>query len=164
MAYGPNAQDLSNPHGKILRINKDGSVPADNPFVGQPGKLDAIWAYGFRNPWRFQFDSATGDLYGGDVGNFSWEEINHIVKGANYGWPIHEGMCASACTGYTDPIHAYPHAGDSSAVTGGPVYRAGMFPPEYAGDLFFADYAKGFIKHADLDANGNITAVHSSTT
>ena len=58
--YGPNAQDLSNPHGKILRINRDGSIPADNPFAGQPGKLGAIWAYGFRNPWRFQFDSATG--------------------------------------------------------------------------------------------------------
>jgi glucose/arabinose dehydrogenase len=53
---GSNAQDLSNPHGKILRINRDGSIPADNPFAGQPGKLGAIWAYGFRNPWRFQFD------------------------------------------------------------------------------------------------------------
>jgi glucose/arabinose dehydrogenase len=69
--YGPNAQDLSNPHGKILRINRDGSIPADNPFAGQPGKLGAIWAYGFRNPWRFQFDSATGRLYGGDVGDFT---------------------------------------------------------------------------------------------
>src|SRR4029077_17332397 len=57
--YPPNAQSLSNPHGKILRINKDGTVPADNPFVGQPGALPEIWAYGFRNPWRFQFDSAT---------------------------------------------------------------------------------------------------------
>ena len=76
--YPPNAQDLSNPHGKLLRINPDGSIPADNPFAGQPGKLGAIWAYGFRNPWRFQFDSATGRLFGGDVGDFSWEERNRI--------------------------------------------------------------------------------------
>jgi glucose/arabinose dehydrogenase len=60
--HGPNAQNLSNPHGKILRINKDGSIPADNPLAGQPGKLGAIWAYGLRNPWRIQFDSATGQL------------------------------------------------------------------------------------------------------
>jgi glucose/arabinose dehydrogenase len=157
---GALAQDLSSPHGKILRINKDGSIPADNPFAGQPGKLGAIWAYGFRNPWRFQFDSATGQLFGGDVGNYSWEELNHIVKGANYGWPIHEGMCSSGCSGYADPIHAYPHAGESAAVTGGPVYREEMFPPDYRGDLFFGDYAKGFIKNADLDSDGNITAVH----
>ena len=156
----PLAQELNNPHGKILRIEKDGSIPADNPFAGQPGKLGAIWAYGFRNPWRFQFDSATGLLYGGDVGDFSWEEVNRIVKGGNYGWPLHEGMCTSGCAGYINPIFAYPHAGESAAVTGGPVYRHTAFPTEYVGDLFFGDYAKGFIKHADLDSNGDITAVH----
>jgi glucose/arabinose dehydrogenase len=159
--YGPHAQDLNSPHGKILRINKDGSIPADNPFAGQPGKLGAIWAYGFRNPWRFQFDSVTGQLYGGDVGDFSWEEVNRIVKGGNYGWPLKEGMCTSACAGFIDPIYTYPHDNASAAVTGGPVYRGGAFPPEYAGDLFFGDYAKGFIKHADLDASGDITAVHA---
>ncbi len=161
---GTNAQDLRSPHGKILRINRDGSIPADNPFAGQPGKLGAIWAYGFRNPWRFQFDSATGDLYGGDVGDFTWEEVNHIVKGGNYGWPLWEGVCPVSCPGYLNPIHAYPHAGESAAVTGGPVYRANMFPSEYQGDLFFADYAKGFIKTAELDASGNITAVRDFDT
>ncbi len=156
---GTNAQDLDNPHGKILRINRDGSIPADNPFVGQPGKLGAIWAYGFRNPWRFQFDSATGQLYGGDVGDYTWEEVNRIVKGGNYGWPVHEGVCPGECPGFVNPIHAYPHNGDSAAVTGGPVYRGDMFPTEYQGDLFYGDYAQGFIKTADLDANGNVTAV-----
>lgn len=156
---GDNAQNLSNPHGKILRINKDGSIPDDNPFVGEPGKLGAIWAYGFRNPWRFQFDSATGELYGGDVGDFSWEEVNHIVRGGNYGWPLKEGTCTANCTGFVDPIYAYPHDGNSAAVTGGPIYRAGMFPPEYQGDLFFSDYAQGFIKHANLDAAGQVTSV-----
>ena len=155
-----NAQNLANPHGKILRINRDGSIPTDNPFYGQPGKLGAIWAYGFRNPWRFQFDRATGDLYGADVGDFSWEELNRIVKGGNYGWPLHEGACTANCAGFTDPIHTYPHDGHSASVTGGPVYRGTMFPPEYRGSLFFGDYAQGFIKRASLDANGSVTAVH----
>jgi len=157
---GTNAQDLSNPHGKILRINKDGSIPADNPFAGQSGKLGAIWAYGLRNPWRFQFDSATGRLYDGDVGDFQWEEINRIVRGGNYGWPVHEGTCQTNCAGFTDPSFTYPHAGESAAITAGPVYRGSMFPPEYQGDFFFGDYARGFIRHADLDANGDVTAVH----
>src|SRR5262245_21792346 len=133
---GDNAQDLRNPHGKILRIYGDGSIPEDNRFVGQPGKLEAIWAYGFRNPWRFQFDSATGELYGGDVGDFSWEELNHIVRGGNYGWPLREGACTTDCAGLIDPIYAYPHNGQSAAVTGGPVYRGTMFPPAYQGRLF----------------------------
>ena len=127
------AQDLSNPHGKILRINKDGSIPADNPFADQPGKLGAIWAYGFRNPWRFQFDSATGRLYVGDVGDFTWEEVNRVVKGGNYGWPVHEGICTSGCAGYIDPLYVYPHAGESAAVTGGPVYRGADVPARVPG-------------------------------
>lgn len=156
--YPPNAQDLSNPHGKILRINKNGTVPLDNPFYGQPGKLPEIWAYGFRNPWRFQFDNQTGKLYGGDVGDFTIEEVNHIEKGKNYGWPICEGECQEP--NITSPIYDYPHAGQGSAVTGGPIYRNNMFPPEYNGSLFFADYARGFIKRLTLDENGNSTGVH----
>jgi glucose/arabinose dehydrogenase len=162
--YPPNAQDLSNPHGKILRINRDGTIPPDNPFYGQPGRLGAIWAYGFRNPWRFQFDSATGELYGGDVGDFTWEEVNHIVKGGNYGWPVNEGTCTTNCAGFINPIFTYNHNGNSAAVTGGPVYRATMFPPGYRGNLFFGDYAAGFIKRAVLDADGNVTAVYDFDT
>ncbi len=162
--YPPNGQDLSNPHGKILRINKDGSIPTDNPFYGQPGKLGEIWAYGFRNPWRFQFDPLTNELYGGDVGDFSWEEVNHIQRGGNYGWPLKEGYCAPNCGDTIEPIHSYPHAGFSAAVTGGPVYRGTQFPAEYQGDLFFGDYAQGFIKHMDLDENGNNLGVHDFDT
>lgn len=162
--YPPNGQDLSNPHGKILRINKDGTIPTDNPFYGQPGKLGEIWAYGFRNPWRFQFDSATNQLYGGDVGDFSWEEMNHIVKGGNYGWPLKEGYCAPNCGETIEPIYTYPHEGFSAAITGGPVYRGAQFPEEYRGDLFFGDYAQGFIKHIDLDENGNSLGVHDFDT
>ncbi|GLZ28912.1 hypothetical protein Lesp02_11020 [Lentzea sp. NBRC 105346] len=158
------SQQLDNPHGKLLRINPDGSIPPDNPFAGQPGKLGAIWAYGFRNPWRFQFDSATGELFGGDVGDFSWEELNHIVKGGNYGWPLKEGMCTSSCTGFINPIHTYPHNGNSAAVTGGPVYRGDMFPAEYQGSFFFGDYAQGWIKRAKLDGSGNVTSVQDFDT
>src|SRR3989338_4837929 len=143
--YPPNAQDLSNAHGKILRLNRDGSIPGDNPFYGQPGKLGEIWAYGFRNPWRFQFDSGTGKLYGGEVGESSFEEINEIVRGQNYGWPICEGYCGNP--NFKEPLHAYSHGGfSSSAITAGPVYRGNSFPNEYQGNFFFGDYGQGFIK------------------
>lgn len=158
------AQRLDNPHGKILRINKDGSIPPDNPFYGQPGALGAVWAYGMRNPWRFQFDSATGRLYVGDVGDYTWEEINLVVRGGNYGWPLHEGRCVASCAGYLDPIHAYSHDGQSAAITGGPVYRGGMFPADYQGSLFFGDYARGFIRRAQLDDMGQVVAVHDVDT
>lgn len=157
--YPPNAQDLTNPHGKILRINKDGTIPSDNPFYGQTDKLGSIWAYGFRNPWRFQFDEQNGQIIGGDVGDFTWEEVNRIEKGGNYGWPLHEGVCTQNCTGFTDPIHAYNHNGASAAVTGGPIYRGSMFPAEYAGSYFFGDYAQGFIKRATFNGDGSIDQI-----
>ena len=81
-------------------------------------------------------------------------------RAATTAGPSTRACARSACAGFIDPIHAYPHDGESAAVTGGPVYRGDMFPPEYRGDLFFGDYAKGFIKNADLDADGDITAVH----
>lgn len=146
---GSNSQDLSTPFGKILRINKDGTVPADNPFVGQAGKLPEIWAYGLRNPYRFQFNPTSGKLYLGDVGNDSWEEINVITKGGNYGWPICEGTCANP--EFINPIYAYPHSGQSSSVTGGFVYTGNMFPQEYKGRYFFGDYARGFIKNLTIE-------------
>lgn len=152
-----NAQDLSNPFGKIIRINKEGSVPADNPFIGQAGKLPEIWAYGFRNPFRFQFDSTTGRLYVGDVGNESWEEVNLVVKGGNYGWPACEGNCSDP--DFISPVYTYPHNGASSSITGGLIYRGSMFPSSYQGKYFFGDYAMGFIKTLTSDSSGNLTNV-----
>jgi len=157
--YPPNAQVLDNPHGKILRINKDGSIPADNPFVNTPGALPEIWAYGLRNPWRFQFDSVTGKMYDGDVGANTWEEVNRIEKGKNYGWPTCEGNCG--VSGMTNPLYTYNHDNTSSAVTGGPVYRGSMFPNEYYGRYFFGDYARGFIKTLSFDGAGNVTNVEN---
>lgn len=153
--YPPNSQNLSNPHGKILRINKDGTIPTDNPFYGQSGKEWAIWAYGFRNPWRFQFDSLTGDLYVGDVGQENWEEINRVEKGKNYGWPNCEGSCNNPS--YVNPVYAYHHDGEGAAVTGGPVYRDDAFSSNYYGSYFFGDYAKGFIKRLTFDQNKNLS-------
>lgn len=155
--YPPNGQDLSNPHGKILRLNKDGSVPSDNPFYGQSGKLGEIWAYGFRNPWRFSFDQQTNKLYAGDVGEGSFEELNEVVKGQNYGWPICEGYCSQ----FTQPLYAYGHSGPSSAITEGPVYRANMFPSQYQGNLFFGDYGQGFIRRAIFNGSGAISSVEN---
>lgn len=150
-----NSQDLSNPHGKILRMNKDGTTPSDNPFVGQSGVEEKIWAYGFRNPFRFQFDSVSGRLYVGDVGQASWEEIDLVQKGGNYGWPICEGFCQGSDAGkYLDPIFSYSHNGQSAAVALGPVYEGNMFPSQYKGSLFYGDYALGFIKGLTLDSNG----------
>lgn len=151
--YPPNAQNLTNPYGKILRLNKDGSIPLDNPFVDHPFALEEIWAYGFRNPWRFQFDPVSGRIYGGDVGDFSVEEVNKIVAGGNYGWPICEGVCNNP--NYMDPLYYYLHQGESAAVTGGPIYRGNMFPESYEGRLFLGDYAQGFIKTISLDEDGN---------
>ncbi len=165
--YPPNAQDLSVPFGKILRINKDGTAPGDNPFVNTPGAMPEIYAMGVRNPWRLQFDSVSGRIFIGDVGNDYWEEVNKIEKGKNYGWPVIEGMCtlsATECAKYTNPIYTYSHDGQSSAVTGGPVYHGSMFPSTYKGRYFVGDYARGFIRTLTLDSNGNSTGVQDFDT
>ncbi|MEK7643080.1 MAG: PA14 domain-containing protein [Patescibacteria group bacterium] len=149
-----NAQDMSVPFGKILRLNKDGTIPSDNPFIGQANKLPEIWAYGFRNPFRFQFDKTSGKLYEGDVGEATWEEINVVTKGSNYGWPVCEGVCG--VSGTTNPLFAYNHNGGSSSVTGGLVYRGAMFPSSYNGRYFYGDYAVGFLKNLTFDAGGSV--------
>ena len=94
-----NGQKLTAPLGKILRIDVNGSnsangqygIPHNNPFVSTPGAVKEIYAFGFRNSYRFSFDSRTGDLYVGDVGQNDIEEVNIVVRGGNYGWAIKEG-------------------------------------------------------------------------
>lgn len=111
---GANAQDLTNMHGKILRINPDGSTPSDNPVLG-PGALPQIYAYGLRNPFRLTF-TPTGQLLVADVGDRAFEELNLITPGGNYGWPGAEGVCTSNCEGLVNPIYAYPR-GSGAAFT-----------------------------------------------
>ena len=151
-----NAQDLAIPMGKVLRMNKDGSIPPDNPFVGMTDHDPYIWAYGFRNPFRMQFDGETGKLYLGDVGYMKSEEINYVEKGGNYGWPLAEGGCADC--GFKNPIYTYANGGGASVVEG-PVYRGEVFPEAYKGRLFFGDYVKQFIKTLDFNPDGTVNEV-----
>jgi glucose/arabinose dehydrogenase len=137
------AQSLETLAGKILRINADGSVPADNPFVGTPDARGEIWAYGLRNPFTGDIDPVTGRMYINDVGRYSWEEINLGVAGANYGWPECEGECENP--DFEDPIHAYSQR-TGCAITGGAFYRGTQFPEEYQGSYFFADHCDQWIK------------------
>ena len=165
---GSNSQDLSNQHGKLLRLAPDGSIPADNPFAGVPGADPAIWAYGLRNPFRFQFDPLNGDLWIGDVGgnvDTSAEELNLGAAGANYGWPDQEGAAcyASDCSAYVGPYHSYPHTDPEyyedifqGAILAGPVYRASAFPAPYRGNLFVGDYANRWIRRLVFSAGGDL--------
>jgi glucose/arabinose dehydrogenase len=153
------AQDLTSDKGKILRMNSDGTFPTDNPFYDGAGpNRDEVWAYGFRNPFRFSFDATTGKIYEGDVGENSWEEVNIVAKGSNYGWPTCEGVCS--VSGMTNPTYTYDHTGGEASITGGFVYRGTQFPTAYRGAYFFGDYTHNYIRYLTLDANGNSTGVN----
>ena len=150
-ANSSNSQSLSTLSGKLLRINADGSVPPDNPFVGTPGARGEIWALGLRNPYTFAIDPDNGKIHINDVGQSTWEEINLGAAGDNYGWPVCEGACGNP--NFTDPLFAYTHAvGD--AITGGAFYRSSQFPIQYFGSYFFSDYLGGFIKR--LEPNNQV--------
>jgi len=175
---GCNAQKTDSLLGALLRIdvddddfpadpNRNYAIPADNPFVGNAAVEDEIWAYGLRNPWRFSFDRATGNLWLGDVGQSGAsrrEEINFQtagVGGQNYGWPIAEGTqcnpgtcgigsCPTpipVCGSLTFPVHEYG-GGSTCAVTGGYVYR-GSAIPGLAGLYIFGDYCSGDVTALD---------------
>lgn len=159
---GFRSQDLADPMGKVLRFDVDGddfpadplrnyAIPATGPFVGQVGVLEEIWAYGLRNPYRFSFDRLTNDLWIGDVGQHSWEEIDFQSStssgGENYGWGIMEGPeCFQPPVDCNDgsltlPIYAYEHLdGPCYSVTGGPVYRGSVLGPRFYGAYFWAEY------------------------
>jgi glucose/arabinose dehydrogenase/PKD repeat protein len=157
---GPDAQLLSSHRGKILRINSDGTIPGDNPFVDGAGpNKDEIWAYGLRNPFRAYIDPVTGKFYIADVGgnDFSTarEEVNLGVRGANYGWPNCEGVCSNPA--FTNPIFSYSHNGRDAAITGGFIYHGNTFPQQYQGSYFYADYTQNWIRRLTFDANGSVT-------
>jgi glucose/arabinose dehydrogenase len=153
-----NGQNKNALLGKILRLDVAGggktyAVPPSNPFVGQAGARGEVWAYGFRNPWRFTFDRATGDLYIGDVGQNTYEEIDYQPAasqgGENYGWNFKEGLHPyrgnpPAGAQLVDPVAEYSHAVGGCSVTGGYVYR-GPSLPELAGTYFYGDYCSGLI-------------------
>ncbi|MDQ3008257.1 MAG: PQQ-dependent sugar dehydrogenase, partial [bacterium] len=151
--HNPNSQILSNVHGKIHRINTDGTAPADNPFVTNPNVLPSIWAYGLRNPFRFDF-LPNGKIIAGDVGGSEWEEVNIIERGANYGWPSVEGICPT-CS-FVNPLFVYPHTpppDSSGSVTAALYYTGDVFPPQYSNVFYYGDYTVGFIRYLQLDEN-----------
>jgi glucose/arabinose dehydrogenase len=152
-----NAQQLTNLFGKMLRINKDGTIPTDNPFyTTASGNNRAIWALGLRNPFKFAVQPSKGTIFINDVGENTWEEINRGAAGANYGWPVHEGVANDNDPQYVDPVFAYGHAGSDPAttgcsITGGVFYNPTtvQFPSGYVGDYFFADFCGGWIRSFD---------------
>jgi glucose/arabinose dehydrogenase len=170
---GKFAQEASSLLGKILRIDVNRTadtrqnylVPADNPFASGENRPE-IFAYGFRNPYRFSFDVSEEDqgarLFVADVGQAVMEEVSLVQSGGNYGWPIREGTACfnlqswsqplSSCPtgGLSEPIIAYTHEGDLSAIIGGLVYRGKSFP-DLVGSYVFGDWAQGngrlFVAH-----------------
>lgn len=174
-------QDVEALLGKILRIDpRPGqqpvyAIPPGNPFVGQLGR-DEIWAYGLRNPWRFSFDQASGDMVIADVGQGAREEVDYargpggVVSGggANYGWNCREGSIAysgapAACTsmsGFADPIFDYPHsdpgggAAHGCSITGGYVVRDLSLGDLY-GRYVYADYCEGEVRSLQLPGSSS---------
>ena len=156
-------QDLTSPLGKMFRIDVNAgagkyNIPKDNPFFGSATTLNEIWAYGLRNPWRWSFDPLTGEQYLGDVGQSTWEEIDRIVPGGNYGWGLCEGahklgdpVAPCATPGFTDPILELPRS-EAQAIIGGYFYR-GSALPSLVGTYIFGDFALGNIWALTYDAN-----------
>ena len=158
MVDGSNSQDLSNIYGKVLRINPDGTIPADNPYYNVPGARKEIYATGLRNPFRGGV-TPDGQLLLGDVGQNTWEEINLVSAGANFGWPAAEGVCPGPgqCTtgsdGTTKPIYAYQHGGSGgSSITSIMVYDGDKFGDQYDNAIFFADHNQKWVKVMKCDA------------
>ncbi len=163
-----NGQSLGTLLGKMLRIRptpagaKPYRIPADNPFVDVPDARPEIWAYGLRNPWRYSFDPATGDLWIADVGQSAWEEIDRLPAGspggANFGWNLLEGTHrydGPAPPGAVPPVYEYAHATGGCVVIGGEVYR-GSAIPALDGDYVFADFCLGTLQAISLEPHGTV--------
>jgi len=147
------AQNKNQLFGKILRLDINTgdpySIPATNPFASGGGRPE-VYAYGLRNAWRCSFDPVTGRMWAGDVGQGTWEEIDTIINGGNYGWHVKEGYScfgsSSGCdsTGFQSPLWVYSHTNGNLSVTGGYVY-AGADVPSLKGKYIYADYGSGRI-------------------
>ena len=177
-----NSQDLTTLRSTIMRIKPDANapggytIPTDNPFVGNSyGYHEEIYAYGFRNPWRFDIDSITGELYVGDVGHETsenaYEEVNRVISGGNYGWPVCDGLQnrgywgsddyqnADCASDYQPPHAYYRHNGGAASVIGGVFYHGGALPL-LEGKFIYGDYDTG--KVWAVDSVGNVETVTSS--
>ncbi len=169
------AQDLNSYSGKILRVNPDGTAPANNPFYDGTNSIRSkVWALGLRNPFRFALHPVTAEPYIGDVGWNTWEEINRATAGANFGWPCYEGnlaqpdyqstfaQCQSVpSSSVTAPLLTYNHAQGfgpiiGNTAIGGTFYTATVYPAQYHGNLFIADYTTQWIYRMVFDPNGTL--------
>ncbi len=162
-----NGQNLKAYLGKILRIDvnnpgigKNYGIPADNPFISNSNAIPEIYAYGMRNPWRMSFDTETGKLWCGDVGQNAFEEIDIIEKGGNYGWNDMEGLhtykSGKNSPDYKAPVLELPQSGGDKSITGGHVYR-GTKIPTLKGKYIFADYVSGRIYAITEDTEGKFS-------
>jgi len=157
-----NAQNLDTYHGKILRINADGSVPAGNPFTTGSEQRKRIWSYGLRNPYTFNFQPGTGRLFVNDVGEVTWEEINDATaSGLNFGWPESEGLNNN--TAHQNPVYTYRHgAGDGfgCAITGGVFFNPATsnYPASYTGKYFYQDLCNNWINFIDVSSSPAVRA------
>lgn len=165
--------DLNDPHGKILHILPDGRGDPANPFydAGHPSSWRSrVFAYGFRNPFRFSIDPRSGALYVGDVGWATTEEIDVVTAGRNYGWPCYEG--ANRQSGYATlsqcqqlyaqpsqpapPLWSVPHAGSGASIVGGVFYQGSAYPAAQRGAYFFGDYTRRGLWTLTTDSAGNL--------
>lgn len=175
------AQNLDSYSGKMLRINPaDGTGPADNPFYdGNPSHIRSkVYAYGFRNPFRFAIHPTNGTVVMGDVGWATWEEVNVVTAGKNYGWPCYEGneqqngipegttgaykdlaqcqsLYANVPANMTFPTTVYEHP-PGSAIAAGMFYTGNQYPAQWQNRFFYGDYARNQIYTLQLDANKNL--------
>ena len=154
--------------GAILRLDVDGAdpyaIPPDNPFA-RDGGAPQVWAYGLRNPWRFDIDPVTGLMFIADVGQAEWEEVSVVdtsVGGTNLGWSIVEGeecFGAASCdaTGLEPPVVTYDH-GQGCSIIGGFVYRGALIP-EIAGHYFYGDWCGGWVRSFRFDGSGAVESI-----
>jgi glucose/arabinose dehydrogenase len=159
------AQQAERLRGKLLRIEPTDSgytIPADNPFVGEPGYREEIYALGLRNPFRIVKRQSDGQIYIADVGELTWEEMSVASSGANLGWAVREGPCPfgevmpclPAGSEYTDPLLYYPHPAPliGSAISAAAFYEGSSFPSIYQDNFVFGDINQGWLKTADLSS------------
>lgn len=173
-ALNDNSRRLDIPLGKVLRVTPSGEVPADNPLTGAvdarrctapggpspgTGPCTETYASGFRNPFRMQIRPGTSTPWVNDVGQDTWEEINRVEAGQDYGWNLREGFCltgsTSNCTpsSFSDPVFSYNHSSNCRSITGGAFVPPGTWNGRFAGDYLFADFACGSIWRLDRAAD-----------
>ena len=159
------AQNLDTYHGKVIRVNKNGSVPPGNPFTTGSAQRLRVWSYGLRNPYTLSVDLVSGRIFVNDVGQFAWEEINEATSGGlNYGWPAAEGMDPNPA--YTNPYYTYPHGanvGQGCAITGGTFLTtaATNYPATYRNKYYFIDYCNNWIDYIPL--SGTVSRTNFAT-